>query len=77
MHYQKLSQLMVNISYDILIDFPQIINDVLFVVHICIRSIDILTSLMISCVVLMHLTFTLPKNYFQLLFNYKDIEFKL
>ena len=38
-------------SYDILTDSPQIINDkVLFVAHICfIRSINILTSWMISC----------------------------
>ena len=49
-HYQKLSQLMVKISYDILTDSPQIFKDkVLFAVHIClIRSISILTSLMIS-----------------------------
>ena len=50
-HYQKLSQLKVKISYDILTDSPKIINDkVLFVAHIClIRSINILTSWMISC----------------------------
>ena len=49
-HYQKLSQLRVKKSYDILTDSPQIINEkVLFAVHICfIRSISILTSLMIS-----------------------------
>ena len=49
-HYQKLSQPRVKISYDILTDSPQIINEkVLFAVHIClIRSISILTSLMIS-----------------------------
>ena len=48
--YQKLSQLKVKISYNILNDSPQIINvKVLFVAHIClIRSIDISTSWMIS-----------------------------
>ena len=65
-HYQKLSQLDlgVKISYDILTDSPQVINDkVLFVVHIClIRSIKILTSLMLFWVVLMLLIFTLPKT---------------
>ena len=57
-HYQKLSQLDpgVKISYIILtppryFQPPQIIDDkVLFVAHIClIRSINILTSWMISC----------------------------
>ena len=45
-NYQILSQLKVKISYNILTDSPQIINDkVLFVAHIClIRSIDISTS---------------------------------
>ena len=46
-HYPKLRA---KIPYDILTDSPQILNDkVLFAVHIClIRSISILTSLMIS-----------------------------
>ena len=65
-HYQKLSQLDlgVKISYDILTDSPQVINDkVLFAVHIClIRSIKILALLMIFWVVLMLLIFTLPKT---------------
>ena len=54
-HYQKLSQLGVKISYNVLIDSPQIINGkVLFAVHIClVRSTRILTSLMISWIVLM------------------------
>ena len=49
-HYQKLFQLRVKISYDILTDSAQIINDkVLFAIHIClITSINKLTSLMIS-----------------------------
>ena len=49
-HYQKLFQLRAKISYDILTDSPQIINDkVLFAIHIClITSFNILTLLMIS-----------------------------
>ena len=49
-NYQKLSQLKVKISYNILTDSPQITNDkVLFVAHIClIRSINISTLWMIS-----------------------------
>ena len=66
LHYQKLSQLDlgIKISYDILTDSPQVINDkVLFVVHICLMiSIKILTLLMIFWVVLMLLIFTLPKT---------------
>ena len=54
----------VKISYKIYFDSPQIINEkVLFAVHIClIKSINISTSLMVSWLVLMPLTFTLPKT---------------
>ena len=61
-HCQISFQLEVKILNDILTDSPQIINDkVLFAVHIyLIRSIDILTSLIISQVFLMILIFTPP-----------------
>ena len=65
-HCQKLFQLRVKISYDILTDCPQIINDkVLFAIHIClITSINILTLLMIPFLCSANaFNFYTPQNY--------------